>query len=360
MAHITEQRLEITPRTAAALAIAGLPTRARMREDAARVPKRLGPFADYFHDHLFDWDLSVEKAKAESLYRDNSASTQFDDHIGGTAWDYVTDRRLEVAMRLLCEHEIGVGQTGLAVGIENEQTFRRGFKKRYGYPPSQAHARRTRPASDVPGPPPGMDDPPAWERWQAKVLWQHLRGRPYARQQQLATSYVFCGPVLFDLLREKSREAGRKDRRAGVRLAELAVESLHCCAEARGDRRGDLWAEGKAWLGNALRLAMDLPRSDAELAVAWTYWRMPRPNRDPRAGAVVYLNQGSLRMIQRRHEEAVELINESLPLFEEAGDVKGRIEALIQRAAVNGYMDRLEAAYSDLQRNVSMVLRHLV
>ncbi|MCP4011588.1 MAG: helix-turn-helix domain-containing protein, partial [Phycisphaeraceae bacterium] len=125
----------ITPRTAAALAIAALPTRARMREDAAGVPEWFGPFAYYFHDHLFEADLSVEKAKAESGYRDNSASSQFDDHLGATAWDYVIDRRLEVALRLLAEHEISVGQTFLAIGFENDQTFRRAFKKRYGFPP---------------------------------------------------------------------------------------------------------------------------------------------------------------------------------------------------------------------------------
>ena len=349
MVNTTRRRAVITERTSAALAIAALPTKARIREDLAAVPESFWPFAYYFHDHLFDTDLSVEKAKAKTAYRDNSASTQFDDHIGATAWDYVTDRRLEVALRLLCEHEIGVGQAALAVGFESDQAFRRAFKKRYGYPPSEAPARRARPASEVPGPPPGMDDWRAWERWEAAMLWQQIRGRPYEKQQELAGSYLFRSTALFDLLRQKSREEGRKDRQAGIRLAELALHSLHYCAEARGERKADLWAEGKACLGNALRLAMDLPRSDAELAVAWTSWRSSGPNPDPRVGAVVYVNQGSLRMIQRRHGEALELIGKSLPLFEEAGDVKGRIEALIQHGAVNVYMDRLEAAYSDLQ-----------
>ncbi len=39
-----------------------------------------------------------------------------------------------------------------------------------------------------------------------------------------------------------------------------------------------------------------------------------------------------------------------MPLFEEAGDVKGRIEALIQRATVNGYIGKLAEETADLEK----------
>jgi hypothetical protein len=78
-------------------------------------------------------------------------------------------------------------------------------------------------------------------------------------------------PALFELLSEKSREHGRRDRQRVVELAELALASVEACAEALGDRAIEMRALGWARLANALRLA-----SAARSASATGRWGCPR------------------------------------------------------------------------------------
>ncbi len=93
-------------------------------------------------------------------------------------------------------------------------------------------------------------------------VWPRLSGLPYESQRLVVQQYVFTSPELFDLLREKSRQEGRRDRQRGIELAELALLSLDVSAAALGERIHELRALGRAWLGNAKRLALDFPGAE--------------------------------------------------------------------------------------------------
>ena len=98
--------------------------------------------------------------------------------------------------------------------------------------------------------------------------------------------HLFPTPALFDLLRRKSRQEGRRDRRFGIHLAELALLSLRRCEEAWTDRGYDLRAVGLAELGNAKRLATDLTAAEGEFVSCWAEWR-------PKSGRSATLHGGA-------------------------------------------------------------------
>ncbi|MGU3666698.1 helix-turn-helix domain-containing protein [Methylobacterium sp. A49B] len=58
---------------------------------------------------------------------------------------YIRDRRLMAAMRMLARHEparpLRISQVAYAVGFSDERTFRRAFKRRFGFIPSDAPHR---------------------------------------------------------------------------------------------------------------------------------------------------------------------------------------------------------------------------
>jgi hypothetical protein len=104
-----------------------------------------------------------------------------------------------------------------------------------------------------------------YERFRADQLWQRIRALPFADQKRDVRDHLFRSTVLFDLLRKKSREEGRKDREQGVEIARLALVSLERHEEVFGDRIHDLRALGweAACLGGAA--AADLAGLEAEL-----------------------------------------------------------------------------------------------
>ena len=105
---------------------------------------------------------------------------------------------------------------------------------------------------------------------------------------------------------------GRRDRLQGVRLAELAVESLEGCAKNLGAGIHDLRALGWAWVGRARRLANDHAAADEAFARAEAEWCVPRPSPDPVIEAEILDLKSALRLFQRRFDEALELASCSI------------------------------------------------
>ncbi len=61
--------------------------------------------------------------------------------------------------------------------------------------------------------------------WAAK-MWRQIRYLPFAQQRRVVRWHSYTTTAVFDLLRDKSRQEGRKDRQLGVRLARLTLDSL--------------------------------------------------------------------------------------------------------------------------------------
>ncbi|MCP4662893.1 MAG: helix-turn-helix transcriptional regulator, partial [bacterium] len=146
------------------------------------------------------------------------------------------------------------------------------------------------------------------ERSKAEEAWQELKDRSWKEQWELIQDqFRFSSAALFHLLREKSREEGRIDRWRGVRLAELALESLFGIDEVIGaDTLSNWQAQGWAWIGNARRLAFDYP--GAEKAFIRAEWCLPSADRNPLVEAELLQNKAALRWFQHRTEEAIELV----------------------------------------------------
>jgi tetratricopeptide (TPR) repeat protein len=189
----------------------------------------------------------------------------------------------------------------------------------------------------------------------AEGLWEEIRELPFDEQRRHVREYRFRGTALFDLLRRKSREEGRKDRQMGIRVAKLALASVEGCGDASGERVHDLRAVGFAELANARRLARDLMGSEEEFTECWAEWNAPRKQPDPLALAEICFLHGTLRMYQRRYAEAVDLLNKSLSLFEDEDDRRGQVQVLIQLAALNTHIGEPKRSIADLDRATFLI-----
>ncbi len=142
-----------------------------------------------------------------------------------------------------------------------------------------------------------------------KVLDEMIAGTVLAApfEEARATVRHYGTRALFDSLLERSRREGRQDRRRGVDLARLAVESLDGCADTLDDAVYDLRALGWAWVGNAWRLVPDLRRAEEAFSQAGASWRAPREKKDSQIEAQIWDLKASLRLFQRRFRDAAEL-----------------------------------------------------
>ena len=370
-----------------ALAAASAPTLERMDEDAEDVPSGLEMLVRHIRANLLKNSLDVTTAKQAVGIGDNSVTKAFSDCLCVTPAPYIHIGRAEIAEPLLRDHGFSVTVVARAVGYTNATTFSRNYQALTGERPSEVRGERSEPFADVrtwyralrgqledeeseqilelllgfySGDKvlaPSLLDGPRFERWQAEALWEEIRQLPFEQQKMHVACYLFRTTALFDYLRQQSRLEGRNDRQLGVRLAELALISVESCGEAWTDRIYDRRAEGLICLGNARRLAADFPRSNAEFEAAWAVWRAPRERRDPRIPARIHLNQGTLRMFQRRYDEALQMVDKALTLYEREGDTEGQILALIQRAAIRGYTDHIEESIRDLQTALNLTDR---
>ena len=193
------------------------------------------------------------------------------------------------------------------------------------------------------------------DQLKAEGLWQKLRDLPYDEQCQQVRRYRFCSTVLFDLLRQRSRREGRKDRQRGVEMAKLALVSLKGGDQTFGDRIHDLRALGWAWVGNAHRLAFDFPAASAAFEQAEREWALPRAQPDRLVLAHICLRKGALRLMQREFAQATEDLNCSCALFRQSEQTEDEALALIERATMHGYAGRLHDAVEDLREAEGLV-----
>ncbi|MCP5109756.1 MAG: tetratricopeptide repeat protein, partial [bacterium] len=177
------------------------------------------------------------------------------------------------------------------------------------------------------------------ERLAAEGKWQQLRPLAFDEQKRRVRRVRFHSTALFDLLREKSREEGRRDRQRGVEVAELALISLEGSDEIFGERIHDLRALGWAWLGNAQVLALDFSAADVAFEKADFTWGVVRKHKDPSVVGSLRRFKGALRMYQRDYTEALRLIEESVEVFRREDDNNGKARSLIQRATIYSYTE---------------------
>lgn len=360
-----------------AVSDAAAPTLERIRRDRLRASHRLARLLRHVEEHLFDPDLDATRAWRAAEIRDHSLSLEFRDLTGTSLKPYIEGARIEVAEQLLRCSDLEVGVIGLEVGYTYHATFIAAYKRQTGKAPSQARlaAPPPQPLDPLAGGfsrqeardflqrfhsvYPGLETPPAghrtvvdgarYERLHAEDLWRRIRDLPPAEQRHEVRQYLFCSPVLFDLLRRKSRQEGRRDRQRGIELAELALVSLEDSEAVHGEKIHDLRALGWAWLGNAHRLALDFTAAEKAFTQADAEWHRPRIDVDLKFLGKICFLKGTLRMSERRYDEALEFVERARRSLRAAGDRKGEAEALVQAASIYTYSDRLSQAIKTLE-----------
>ncbi len=382
----------------AARRLAARPVLADMRQQRRALPSPLSELLGYVIKNLFDPGLGATKAWSAVGISDHTLSEAFRAATDFTLGRYIKHWRLVVADRML---RMGKGihptQVSWSVGISSYHTFAAGYEKLFGEKPEATYRKAGPPAIDYLewrrgvygelGPEEAWEFHQAWtrlypsvderlrqhygqanadepffeydgrrqEQLTAEGVWQKLRALPFEEQKRRVRGIKFHSTAFFDLLREKSREEGRRDRRRGIEVAELALANLEGSVKLFGERIHDLRALGWAWLGNAHVLALDFSAAEAAFVESDESWTRLRKHQDQRVLARICNLKGTFRMIQCRYDEGLALVERSRSIFGMMSDAHGEARALIQSASILGYSGRLKESIAALERAIELI-----
>ena len=107
----------------------------QISRDRQIVPPLLHRVMDWLAVNIFEGDVTVKRALSETRFRDTSMSSQFLFYLGDTFKGYVEKRKIEVAIALLAQTAIPIGDVAECVGLNYKQLLR-AFEGRIGLLPS--------------------------------------------------------------------------------------------------------------------------------------------------------------------------------------------------------------------------------
>lgn len=183
------------------------------------------------------------------------------------------------------------------------------------------------------------------ETREASALAAGLEGRTHEERMRLVTedeslhTWGLCQYFL-----RSSREALFQNPSHAVDLAHLAVRLCDHLGEAyHPDSIRDLRVQAYAQLGNARRVLGELQGAEHAFLRAGECLEAGGTG-DPRVRAEVFGLKASLRLDQRRFDEAEELVEQSLELAREGRDALRAAKALVNKARVYQFRGELEQA----------------
>ena len=185
-------------------------------------------------------------------------------------------------------------------------------------------------------------------RAEAEDLWERLkRYSPRERRILVDSAWEFHDWALCERLCAESAKAAAADTGRALELAELA---LRVAARVAGQEAWRSQVQGYAWafIGNARRVANELPDAEGAFKRAWELWRAGSTS----SVSVKILEewrlldlQASLRRAQRRLPESLELLDQAL-MASQPGE-EGRI--LLKKAFTLEQMGEYERAIEALK-----------
>ncbi len=173
------------------------------------------------------------------------------------------------------------------------------------------------------------------EGQQAPELWARLAERPYAEQlREVEEDEDLHAWGLCQLLLQKSRKATFSDPIRGVELANLALRVVRHLDEAYDPNWVmELRARCFAYLGNARRVLGELRSAEDAFVKAETCLARSTSGNIEVQAEILDL-KSSLRRAQRRLTEALDLVDQALTLYREAGDAHGVGKSLLKEAKI--------------------------
>lgn len=184
-------------------------------------------------------------------------------------------------------------------------------------------------------------------RQAAAVQWERLKR--FSREERrvlVREAREYQDPFLCERICEESAKAAASSAGLALELAELA---LHAARHALDPPTWNSRLQGYAWafLGNARRVANDLPAADEAFARAWDLWRAGAPSEDEFLPEWRLLDlEASLRRDQRRFAEALALLDRAFAASRGSEAVAGRI--LLNKGSVLEQMGATEDAVATL------------
>ncbi len=366
----------------------------RIREDGKKAPAKIRTLFPYIEEHLFRKYLDVSRMRRDCGKHDHSISTFFCSATGKTPHAYIIERRIETAAALLRDTDLKGWTISDLVGFSNHATLTRNFSHWCGIPPrafrsgvKKIFARAGgRPRNVVPGVEEfrgvlaiGMDSqaadrliehirstianerrtetetrednyplvkmqilsPSDISHLRTVEIWAMLQEKTWPEQRELMRNRLtFSNPAFFHYVREQSILEGVKDPMAGVHFAKLAKDSLGAIKGISDSKLLRLQSQAWAWIGNALRLALDFPGAEQAFRLAEEH--LPTiEEMEPVHGEFCHL-KSAFRWWQNRPSEALDLIRDALPTIRATGNKKQLAEALILMSAILTSLNNIE------------------
>lgn len=360
----------------------------RVRRDAARAPRRWRPIFEVLEQRLFEPSLKLRAVRAEHGLLKSRHTRAFEKVYGCDPGEYLTRLRVETAAALLCIEGLGARDCGTIVGFTSPSGFEAAYQRYQRETPTATRARlaaaglMVSPAVTLEkdalqqlfngqaprekaiagfrelrlrrqaAQPIGEDIDESREARLARAWCRLVRREPRPTQRRLAAGW-FETPALFDVLMRVVREEGRGDRRRGVEIAQLALDSLIALrGSIEADRFCQLEARALAELGNAHRLLHDFSAAERTLNAA--IGRLIGCQPSPQLRAEVLYLQSCLQRDEGRFEAALELANGALTLAKSASRLKAEI--LLCRGNILADQNRLCEAMVDFSAAFELLL----
>ncbi len=186
---------------------------------------------------------------------------------------------------------------------------------------------------------------------EAPEVLARLEELPFPEQlRQAEEDEAFHTWGLTQLLLQRSREVVSEIPRKALERAELAVVvSRHLSSAYDPGWVLDLRARAYAHLGNASRVVGELLSAEASFRKAESCLARSRTG-NAWAEAEILDMKGSLRMDQRKFEEAGELFDRARDLYRQEADSHGLAKVFLKQAKLFREMEDLEQAIEWLQR----------
>ncbi len=393
--------MQVVDSELALLAAAAKPTLARINEDIAGASAQFKKVLEQLEGNLFDPALDLEQmCRAFGLSRP-TIRRFFRDELRTCPQEYISQNRMETAERLIRNTDLKIWRIAKLVGYPNLSNFGNIFHRRLGERPKKYRerfkradfemlafdedlrrgirisrmtlVRATEPRQSTElknrllNLYPSLRKAPQLhlagrahysiqDRRLEEKVWDSIKSLSYEEQRNRIRHQEGIDPyALADLLREKSREEGRLNRRRGIEVATLMLESLEGREEVLGTVFPQHRAHAWTWISNAHRLAYEFSAAERALSFAVTEWESAQAPRDPLIEAEILENQTALLWFRRRFVEALALADRAVILLRPLNQTVPLAQALILRACIHQHAGAFSTAVADLREALDLL-----
>jgi AraC-like DNA-binding protein len=98
-------------------------------------PGKIQEMVSYIHRNISDPNMTVERIEYDCGCTSHIYRTKFKHYVKTSVYQYILQRRISLAARLLLDPRLEVGEIAFSIGFENPNSFSRAFKRIKGSSP---------------------------------------------------------------------------------------------------------------------------------------------------------------------------------------------------------------------------------